>query len=320
MNCGARVESCSDRRYARRMRRLLLVANPAASGFTASLHRDIVEILERAFHVAAIWPNGPAQARTESAAAAADGFDVVVAMGGDGVVHEVANAIVGTSAALGIIPAGTTNVFRRIAGFPRKPRQAAEILADATGTRALPTLALTETTGHATRDHIATFAAGVGFDAEVVQESERKPLSKVGFGALHYARSTTRVARTFRDRLPTLRVTDGIRTADAVAVQLQVHDHFTYFGRVPLRLGSGPKPIAAVISRLTTPRLLAGVAGAAIKRDLGRVPGIEIWEGFEKLEIASEPPAWIEADGELLGRASLFEARPESRDLRVVAV
>ncbi len=303
------------------MRRLLLVANPAASGFTASLHRDVAEILEAGFHVTAIWPNGPAQARTESAAAAAEGFDVVVAMGGDGVVHEVANAIIGTNAALGVIPAGTTNVFGRIAGFPRKPRQAAEAIAATTDAKAMPALAIREGRGGSpSRDHIATFAAGVGFDAEVIKESERRPLGKVGFGALHYARSTTRVARAFRDRIPTLRVSDGTRTADAVAVQLQIHDQFTYLGRIPLSLASGPKPVAAVISRVTTPRLLSLFTRSAIRRDMARVPGVEIWEGFDRIEISSDPPSWVEADGELLARASEITFGAEDRELLVVAV
>ena len=303
------------------MRRLLLVANPAASGFTASLHRDVVEILEAGFHVTAIWPNGPAQARTESAAAANDGFGVVVAMGGDGVVHEVANAIVGTNAALGVIPAGTTNVFGRIAGFARKPLQAAEGIAAATGTKAMPALAIKESRGGASaREHVATFAAGVGFDAEVIKESERRPLGKVGFGALHYARSTTKVARAFRDRVPTLRVSDGTRSADAVAVQLQVHDHFTYLGRIPLSLASGPRPVAAVISRVTTPRLFNLLARSAIRRGMARMPGVEIWEGFEKIKIISDPPSWVEADGELLAKATEITVNNEKRGLLVVAV
>ncbi len=302
------------------MRRLLLVANPAASGFTASLHRDVVEILERGFHVTAIWPNSPARARTESAAAAADGFEVVVAMGGDGVVHEVANAVIGTNAALGIIPAGTSNVLRRIVGLPRKPRAAAEYLADTTGTSAIPALRVTEGRGDSNRDHIATFAAGIGFDAEVIKESERRPLGKIGFGTLHYARSTTKVSRAFRDRLPTLRVTDGTSTADAVAVLTQIHDHYTYLGRIPLALGSGPKPIAAVITRITTPRLFSLLARAGARRKLARVPGVEIWEGFERLEITSDPPSWIEADGELLGRASSITITPEPRPLLIAAM
>jgi len=299
------------------MRRLLLVANPAASGFTASLHRDVVEILERRFHVTAVWPNGPAQARTEAAAAAADGFEIVAAMGGDGVTHQVANAIIGTEAALGIIPAGTSNVLRRISGVPRKPRDAAEALAKATGTRVLPTLAIEEGAGDSVRDHVATFAAGVGFDAEVIQQSERQPLNKVGAGVIHYSRSTTKVARAFRHRLPTLRVSDGDRTTQAVAVQIQIHDHLTYLGRIPLSLGSGPKPIAAVISRITTPRLLSVVARAAIRGNLSRLPGVEIWEDFDELRIAAEPSALAEADGELLGRASTVTARPGTQVLLV---
>jgi diacylglycerol kinase family enzyme len=309
----------SDPRYAPPMRRLLLVANPAASGFTSSLHRDVAEILGGGFHVTSIWPNGPAQARTESSAAAAEGFDVVVAMGGDGVVHEVANAITGTTTALGVVPAGTTNVFGRIAGFPRKPRDAAEAIAAAATTTVIPTLALTETDGGTQREHVATFAAGVGFDAEVIQESERRPLRKVGFGAVHYARSTAKVASTFRDRVPTLRVTDGHRTADAVAVQLQVHDQFTYMGRVPLSLSQGPTPIAAVISRVSVPRLAMVVAWAATRRNLANLPGVEIWSGFERLEITSEPSSLIEADGELLGSASAITVSPNPQELRVVA-
>jgi diacylglycerol kinase family enzyme len=301
------------------MRRLLLVANPAASGFTASLHRDVVEILESGFHVTAIWPNGPAQARTESAAAAANGFDVVVAMGGDGVVHEVANAIAGTITALGVVPAGTTNVFGRIAGFPRKPRNAAEAISAATSARVIPTLALTESDGGGTREHIATFATGIGFDAEVIRESERRPLRKVGFGALHYARSTVKVASTFRTRLPTLRVTDGHRTADAVAVQLQVHDHYTYLGRVPLTLSPRPKPVAAVISRISVPRLALVVASAAGRRNLATIPGVDIWTDFDRLEITAEPASLIEADGELLGMASKIIVSPNPKVLRVVS-
>lgn len=301
------------------MRRLLLVANPAASGFTASLHRDVAEILEREFHITAVWPDGPAQARTEAAAAAAEGFDVVVAMGGDGVAHEVANAIAGTSTALGIIPAGTSNVLGRIAGIPTRPRAAAEALVRATGTHRLPTLALREGTG-TMRHHVATFAAGVGFDAEVIQESERRPLAKVGFGALHYARSAAKVALTgFRERHPTLRVTDGDRAADAVAVLFQVHERFTFLGRISLSLSSGPKPIAAVVTRVTTPRLLNVVARAAIRGDVGKVSGVVVWEGFDRIEVTAEPASLVEADGELLGTAATVVAAPGDRELLIVA-
>ncbi len=301
------------------MRRLLLVANPAASGFTASLHRDVVEILERSYHVTAIWPNGPAQARSEAHAAAAEGFDVVAALGGDGVVHEVVNGIIGSEAALGIVPAGTTNVVRRILRLPRRPRDAAEALASATTTRELSTLRMTRRLGEHAEDHVVVFAAGMGFDAEVIRESERRPLRKVGFGALHYARSALRVGLRYGRRLPTIRVTDGTRSADAVSVVFQVHDEYTYMGRLPLRLGAGPLPLAAVVTQAGPLRLVDMVARAAARREVSGIRKVQVWKGFESISLDADPPGWSEADGELLGRADGLTVSRDHRRLLVAA-
>ena len=47
-----------------------------------------------------------------------DGFDVVVAVGGDGTVNEVASSLVHTDVALGVIPCGSGNGFARHIGIP----------------------------------------------------------------------------------------------------------------------------------------------------------------------------------------------------------
>lgn len=303
------------------MRRLLLVANPAASGFTASLHRDVVEILQKGFDVATVWPDGPSQARADAARAAAEGLDVVVAMGGDGVVHQVANAVIGTSTALGVVPAGTTNVFCRVSGFPTKPRSSAEAIVDAGRTREMRVLALTEGGADGVRTHVATFAAGVGFDAEVIRESDRRPLRKIGFGAIHYARSAVKVTFSdFRKRRPTLRVVGEKGVRDAVGVLFQVQEEFTYLSRLPLRLSRGRTPVASLITKVTPVRMVHAIARAASRSTVGRVRGIHVWEGFERIEISADPPAWVEADGELLGRAETIVAEPDRRSLRIVEV
>jgi diacylglycerol kinase family enzyme len=302
------------------MRRLVLVANPAASAFTSSLHREVVDLLTGPFDVTSVWPNGADQARIVAADAAADGYDVVAAMGGDGVVHQVANGLLGGDTALAIIPAGTTNVLGRIVGYPADPRDAAEAISRSSAIRRIPAAEVTTDSPLGVQAHLATFAAGVGFDAAVVERAERTPLSKVGFGALYYAWSAARVLfGDYRTRLPHLRVTAGSRRADAVAVLIQLHDTYSFFGPVPLRLnGTNPGPAAAVIHSMDTLHTLRLLARVARGVDPSRLPGVEVWTGFNALSVDADPTAWVEADGELLGRASHIEMIPAIDGLPIV--
>ena len=62
---------------------------------------------------------------TELAAnAVAQGADVVLAWGGDGTINEIASAVIGTRAALAVIPAGSGNGFARELAIPWKPDEA----------------------------------------------------------------------------------------------------------------------------------------------------------------------------------------------------
>lgn len=60
--------------------------------------------------------------------AAASGYDVVVAVGGDGTVNEVARSLVHTQTALGIIPCGSGNGLARHLYIPMNPEGALSIL------------------------------------------------------------------------------------------------------------------------------------------------------------------------------------------------
>lgn len=60
--------------------------------------------------------------------AVANGFDIVVAVGGDGSVNEVGRSLVGTEVALGILPVGSGNGFAIKANIPRNVQKAIEIL------------------------------------------------------------------------------------------------------------------------------------------------------------------------------------------------
>ena len=62
--------------------------------------------------------------------ASKEGVDVVVAVGGDGTVNEVARSLIHTDTALGIIPCGSGNGLARHLYIPMEPEDALQVLSD----------------------------------------------------------------------------------------------------------------------------------------------------------------------------------------------
>lgn len=117
-----------------RGRRYLVIRNPAA-GFGSRLLTaggrvdDLKELLERhGVDAEVAEPVDEAAARALVGNAVADGVDVVAA-GGDGTVHLVADALIGTDRALGILPMGRVMNIARALGIERDLDAAADVLA-----------------------------------------------------------------------------------------------------------------------------------------------------------------------------------------------
>lgn len=110
----------------------LLIVNPAARhGETRTMLPAIEQLLEGVLPHETVLTDGPGHARHLAAAAA--GRELVVAVGGDGTVHEVLNGIMqipeASRPALGIVPTGSGNDTRRTYGIPSEIPQAALVLA-----------------------------------------------------------------------------------------------------------------------------------------------------------------------------------------------
>jgi diacylglycerol kinase (ATP) len=72
----------------------------------------------------------PGHATHLACKAVKDGYDTVVAVGGDGTVHEIANGLAGKKTALAIIPAGTGNDLARVLRIPLRPEAAVQLVKD----------------------------------------------------------------------------------------------------------------------------------------------------------------------------------------------
>ncbi|PYY15450.1 MAG: hypothetical protein DMG60_17630 [Acidobacteria bacterium] len=110
------------------MQKALLIYNPF-SGFRRHQRVHQVEAaadeLRRSGVKAKILPSrGPSKAGAQAKEAIEAGYDTIFACGGDGTIHDVLQGMVGTEAALGVIPLGTANALAADLKIPRDPIRA----------------------------------------------------------------------------------------------------------------------------------------------------------------------------------------------------
>jgi diacylglycerol kinase (ATP) len=73
------------------------------------------------------FTRSPGDATAMAARAAHEGRSLVVVCGGDGTLNEAVNGLAGSETALGVIPAGTANVWAKEVGIARQPIAALEV-------------------------------------------------------------------------------------------------------------------------------------------------------------------------------------------------
>ena len=286
--------------------RILLVANPRATA-TSARERDILaralssegtlEVVETANrgHAAALACRGMR-----------NGTDVVVALGGDGTINEVINGLLTDGQhdhvpALGIVPAGSTNVVARALGLPNDPIEATGILLDALRSGSRRPINLGNMDGR-----VFAFAAGIGFDAAIVAGVERQ--RRRGKRSTHalYARVGVREYFAKSRRTPGLHVElpDGTTFDDVYFAMVTNTDPWTYVGNRPLH----PTPLVSYDTGLALyARRRMGAAGIlfSMARLSGDKPvigkrGAHVVHDLERLTIRADEPMPVQVDGDYL--------------------
>jgi diacylglycerol kinase (ATP) len=248
---------------------------------------------------------GSEQAAVEAARDAVDqGYDVVVAAGGDGTIGLVGRQLMGTHTALGILPLGSVMNIPRMLGLPRDPEEAARILAD----------------GHVRTidvgqvgDRIFYEAGSVGMHAAATREL---PLVDKGdYGAI--VRSIVAAIR-YRPSEMSIEL-DGDRAISATAVGVAVANG-PYMGP-----GLAVAPDALLDDGLFDVRVFLHYTTGELVRYLASIAfGLRaperrsLTERASRVRISSDRPLPARADAQDLGTTPVvFEIRP--RVLTVVA-
>ncbi len=110
---------------------IAIVLNAAAGSLTAraGVETELRDLFRAVGRDAEIVPVRPGQNPAEAAGEARSHAAIVVAAGGDGTVSSVAGGIIGSPAALGVLPLGTLNHFAKDLHIPLDLREAVAVIA-----------------------------------------------------------------------------------------------------------------------------------------------------------------------------------------------
>ncbi len=160
-----------------------------------------------------IEPEDEDSARAAVRKAVADRVDVVVAAGGDGTVHMVADELLGSDSALGILPMGRVMNIARALGIGRDPELAARILA-AGHVRAVDVGEAVASDGR-TVPFLET--GSVGLNAAIFRE-----VSRADEGELHSILRTIWAAVRYRPARMSVELDDGVVETRALMVTASI--------------------------------------------------------------------------------------------------
>jgi diacylglycerol kinase (ATP) len=234
-----------------------------------------------------------------------EGFEKIVAAGGDGTVNQVVNGLAGSKAKLGLLPIGTVNVFAMELGLPLHNLEQCWDVIQGENTRSIDL-------PRANGKHFVQLA-GVGLDAQVVKETNLA--FKRSFGPLSYLISAAQIAARQPPKL-------FIESQNASVEE----GSFVLIGNG--RLYGGPFPFfkhamiddglfdVVVFKRLGYLEIIKYLQDVVFSSDI-RVPEIEYFQTCH-LHITSEQDVPVELDGELNGNCPV-EFQIQERALRVLA-
>jgi diacylglycerol kinase family enzyme len=319
--------------------RALVVVNPAATSTTAKMRDVLVGALASELKLDVVETGHRGHARELGAQATTEGIDLVVSVGGDGTVNEVVNGLLENGPGphlpmLAVVPGGSTNVFSRALGRSRDPVEAtAEILQSVrAGRTRLVSLGTASASGTDDTDDAWTpprwfvFAAGLGFDAEVIARVEaQRAEGRRSTGALYVREATSAflLGRERRRPAMTLQLPDEPALENLFLCLVSNVSPWTYLGARPVN----PSPEASfdtgldvfAMGRMGSLRMLRTLRQTLARDPDARGRGVHRWHDLEELVLTANRPQGWQVDGDYLGTATGLRVEHVPAALRVVA-
>ena len=301
--------------------KVLLVVNPSASSVTPRTQVVIEKALAADHDVVRAETNRRGHAARLSQDAAMKNMDMVVVLGGDGTLNEAANGLAGTDTALAALPGGSTNVFARTLGLPDDAVEATGVLLDAMERQAVHPVGLGSVNGR-----YFLFHAGLGFDAAVVAEVEKRgQLKRYASHPLFVYAAVDTWLRHYDRRKPafSVRFPDGSIVPDGKFGICLNTNPYTYLGSRPLDLAPEAtldRGLVMVTIRSLRLTKVLRLANSALRSNeaLRKNRAVDYRTDLTEFWLEGHRPFPYQVDGDYLGEVTKLHFRHEPNCLRLL--
>lgn len=294
------------------MKKLLFVFNPhSGTGEICKHLAEVVDIFTKAEYEVVVYPTQAPKDGTRKIVTDGEKFDRIVVSGGDGMLHELVNAVLRLEkpVAIGYIPTGTVNDFATTHRIPKNPIEAAKV-------------AVSENVGCLDvglfGEEYFSYVAAFGFASNVAYDTDQK--AKNTWGVLAYVANAIKniEPQHFNQACCKMRVDTGTDI---------IEDEFI-FGAISNTLSIGGMPNLVEKEAVLDDGLLEGIF---IKKPKSVMEMEQITRGLltrnfdspcisfaraERFEIDSQKAAWT-LDGENGGEHEHIVIKAQKRILRI---
>ena len=310
--------------------RALLVANTFATTTDDTIQAQVVKELTKHLDLTVVNTSARNDAIDIARTAQQQGFELVIGLGGDGTVNEIANGLLldgpnPDGPLLAAIPGGNGNVFARNMGLSENPLDATAQILGALEAKQFKSIGV----GKIATNNISRwflFNAGIGLDAAVLAEMEsRRAEGKLVSDASYAALALKELfAKTDRKHASlSLVASNGEVFRDAHFALIVNLAPWAYLGSKPLN----PLPLASHDTALDV-YAPTSLSMRAILRLIRRAMAGKSAESEKyaialmdqsRVHIQTEQPMWIQVDGDVVTQSTELTATHVPDALRVLA-
>lgn len=288
------------------MKKAVFIVNPASGVFSKENVGELISgRLDRTKYVSeVIFTERPGHATEICKEQVGRGVDVVVAVGGDGSVNEVARGMVGTDAVMGIIPAGSGNGLAHHLNIPILRKNALDVINRGNTVR-IDTGMINE--------HLFVSIAGIGFDGLIAKRFEKSKLR----GFVSYLKLVAEEYPTYKPKKYHLEIGGEVIETRALFIAFANSDQFGFKASIAPRAKIDDGLLDIIIAKKPQIIELPYLASLLYWRMIETSKHIETRK-TEELTIRTGKNRWVNLDGNPVKLGKTLHVKIIPRSLNII--